>query len=226
MQIRFMAHQYTGLLIFTLFIHLPVAGASESQWRFRNRIQLGIEWDTNFREAQTGEQAATAGRLLVQSRGEKRGRGYLFCYSGTSGYQRYPSGIREDKLMHEGKVHFDVHLFKRIYAGIESWGRYKNFIYDPIDYYLISGTAIIRVRLGWNMNVGFSVRPQRLNYAVNDYYDYIGRETGIMLMKKFSRKFSLEFEWVQHYLEFDRTALQELQPFSEPLVFSVAQKSN
>jgi len=223
MLLRNISQSYQCLLIVVIIIHLSVSGAAGSHWHFRNRFQAGLEWDDNFQERQTGTETAIGGRLLVQSRGEKRGNGYLFSYHYTGAFQGYAPHLREDKLINEGKMRFDFHLFKGISGGIEGWGRHKNFIYEPIDYYLISSTASLRALIGWNLTVRVSLQPQQLNYAVNDYYDYTGLETGIALTKNFSRKLSLELGWRHLCLEFNRTAQQGVQPFPERHFFSFAQ---
>lgn len=188
--------------------------AQSSEWNFKNRVQFGFEWDDNVYESRAAPKEKPSARLLFQTRGEQRKQNLYFGFRYSGGYQGYQPIVKEDKLINELTFQSEIKLTNWLCGGINAWGRLKLFLYKPIDYYLISSNFYTRINLSHRWYFTIYIKPHRLNYRSETFFDYQGIEASASITKYFSRKFSIESGALFNRIDYKRQSYFFIDKFN------------
>jgi len=213
--IRIKSEFYFSFMVISILLGTDLS-AQSSSWDIKNRLQCGMEYDSNIRESRTASQAEPSLRMLFQTRGERKSAQFHIGFDYSAGYQAYAPQAKEDKLINEGNLRLERKIAKRLIIGVDSWGRLKLFLYNAIDYFMITSRLYSRIDLPHDAEFHFYIRPQLLDYRRSSYFDFNGYEYGLTVNKNLSRQFSVEFGLVFNKLTFDRQAID--RPLAENFI--------
>lgn len=202
---------FSGFILHCLLMIFVTQGFPDS-WQLKNRVQIGCELDDNIYETPENHQREPSLRLLFQTRWERRERNSRVNFYGIVGYQGYSTEAREDKITDEWQLGIERRLSRRLIVGIDGWARFKHFLYDSIDYHLMTTSGFVRINLPRSWNVALSVQPQWQDYWASRNYDYWGGTFSFSLVKRFSRRLSTEATLAHTQLKFYRDAYWQPTP--------------
>lgn len=200
--------QYVLAVMITIMFlgHGAFGQSTDRNWRLNNRIQIGLEEDSNVEESLNQAESARALRFQFHSQARR-------CWARTSvqlsyqgGYQLYWSYAQENKLINEIGAQTTFQLSKRLRIGIESWGRLKMFLNREPRYALGNIGPFLNVRLPQGLILRVSYKSEGLDYAATDYYDYGGQSVGIQLGKRLYRGLNITPKWGWSSFRFNRPA--------------------
>ncbi|GEM_PF-1714539 len=197
----------TLIFCITILVFLPeeiVPGNILTGWHVKNRFQVGAEIDDNIYESRYDPISEPSLRFLLQTSGNKQFSRLNFSFRITGGYQGYEKQAREDKFTGESQFSSELKLNNAVFAGINFQWRTKFFIYEPIDYSLLTSNFYTRFVLPLQTALFIFYRPHSLNYRASTFYDFQGTELGLALSKNISRHLVLEASLSQNQLKYQR----------------------
>jgi hypothetical protein len=193
-----------GVTILVCLTETVVSGNKLTGWHIKNRFQAGAEIDDNIYESRYELVSEPSLRFLLQSCGNKQFSRLNFNFRITGGYQGYEKQAREDKFTGESQFSSELRLNKTFFCGINFQWRTKFFIYEPIDYSLLTSNFYTRFALPFQTSLFIFYRPHSLNYRASTFYDFQGTELGLVLSKNISRHLALEANFSQNQLKYQR----------------------
>ena len=155
-------HQWFLYFLLITFIAIPVSAWTQQkpQWRVKNRLQLGYEFDDNIREVAADSLDPTKDsslRLLFNSRATLNTPKYSIAFTYRGGLQTYAQNDIENKLINEIAASTGFRL-GNVVVGLRIFGRLKNYLNDFLDYSI--GSAEVYVQLprirNWSNEVALS----------------------------------------------------------------------
>jgi len=116
-----------GLILATiLYLNNSVLGKSQHKdWRLNNRIQIGLEDDSNVEESLKQTESVRGLRLHFHSQASRNWERTSVQLSYQGGYQLYWAYTSENKLINEISAQATFRITEKLKIGIESWGRLK-----------------------------------------------------------------------------------------------------
>jgi len=159
-------------LLSLLFILRSDVHGGASSWSFRNRLQGGLEYDSNVTEAVDNPQAATSLRFMFESKASHRGKKLYMNFAYRGGLQLYRDFFAENKLANEAQFGLQIKPSPRFSFGVENWGRLKIFLNRDIDYGLGYLCPYASVNLSTKISARAGMRMQALSYANYDVFNY------------------------------------------------------
>lgn len=173
-------------------------------WQVKNRFQAGAEMDNNIYESRDYPVSEPSLRLLFQSCGNRQFSNLNINFRITGGYQAYKKQTQEDKFTGESQLSSELRLMKSVFCGINFQWRTKFFIYEPIDYSLLTSNFYTRFALPFQSALFIFYRPHLLNYKASTFYDFQGTEFGLALSKNITRRLVMDANFIQNQLKFQR----------------------
>ncbi|MGQ9561058.1 MAG: hypothetical protein ACUVWA_11130 [Candidatus Oleimicrobiaceae bacterium] len=147
------------------------ASAQQLSWHRHSRLQLGVEQDSNIKEAAQGAEAAPSLRLLLDAGRRRQLAQGTVDLSLQGGYQAYWGHADQDKAVGELTVGASWPAADRWAMGTRASLRLKTFLRDGPDYAHASLTALAQARLPARTALALSCTRQWLNYAGSSLYD-------------------------------------------------------
>ena len=158
---------------------------SKTEWRLKNRVQLGFEQDNNVEESLTNAESAKALKLHYHSQVNRRWRRASLQLTYQGGYQVYWEYTSENKMINEIAGRFSYQLSPRLAMGVDTWGRIKLFLNRDPRYGIGTVGAFINVYLPGRISCQVTGRAEGLDYATTDHHDYYGQGVFIRFGKRF-----------------------------------------
>jgi len=175
-------------------------------WRVNNRLQIGIEDDSNVEESLNQENSARGLRLQFTSQAKRRWQKTSIQFHYQGGYQLYWTYTPENKLINEISAQAGHKISQKVKIGIQSWGRLKMFLNRDLRYAIGDVGAFLNIKLPKAFLLHVSLKSEGLDYAASDSYDYSGPQVRIRLDKRFASGIQITPEWAWHRFHFNRSA--------------------
>ncbi len=147
------------------------ASAQEATWHRHSRLQLGVEQDSNIKEAAEGAEAAPSLRFLLDLGRRRQLARSTFELSLQGGCQAYWQRADEDKAVGELRVGASWPLAEMWDVGARAFLRLKTFLRGGPDYAHSTFTALAQGRLPARMALVLSCTREWLDYAGSSLYD-------------------------------------------------------
>lgn len=168
----------------------PLCG--QTAWRWSNRLQFGLEHDSNVIETPENAIATSGGRFLWRSRLTGNRSRVSAQADASAGLQLYPDFGDEHKLTTDAAFSGRWQVTRRLLLYARARGFFKFFFNGPFDF----GTTISTIQgdffLPHHMALIFSYSSSRLDYADFDSYDYLGRSGQLFVHKTIRSNFNLQ----------------------------------
>ncbi|MFQ5605055.1 MAG: hypothetical protein ACE5HS_17435 [bacterium] len=157
---------YSVLCITSLFIIERAAAQKSPDWRVKNRLQLGYEFDSNIRESASDSArkiADTSLRFLFHSRASRVSPRTRIEINYKGGLQTYFGKAIENKLINELDFTSGIKIQNWV-AGLRGAGRLKVYLNDQLDYSTGSVEAYLRPPAIYHFQNEISFKLSGLSY--------------------------------------------------------------
>ena len=173
-------------LIFSGLIFLIAIPASTAPWRFKNRLQVGSEWDDNIYESRYASVSGQSFKALFDTRGTRKGGKLAATFQFTGGYQAYPESAEENKLLNDVRGNISYRLARALRLGADGQIKLKFFVNTPWDYATGIGHVWTDIFLPNKFIARVSLGMNGLDYASYNFYDFEGRDASLSLSRQIS----------------------------------------
>jgi len=180
-----------------------------SSWQQRGRLQIGIEYDNNIKEARSSATEAQSLRIMFHYTGRRSySTGSYLKLNYQGGYQGYWDHADENKLINELSGEAAYRVYKKISIGVQTRGRFKIFLNDDIDYFLGNGSLFSDIYLPMGFISRLSFAKESLDYAQSDTFDFSGLFFNWSLNRPIRRWISLTAIFAHQKKTFNRMAFE------------------
>ncbi|MGH7492711.1 MAG: hypothetical protein ACREOO_09985 [bacterium] len=164
--------QFSFVLFWAAYFWLPTNSLAQSSWLLSSRLQSGLEYDGNIYESSALNVAATAGRLLFQTRAEKNMARGRIDVDYTGALQIYPDYRRENKLLQDLNGGLQWQATGRFRFFARGQATLKLYLNNVTDYGTTTGIAGVGAAITPRIATELSVETGQLDYALGSDFDF------------------------------------------------------
>ena len=179
---------------------------AQSPWKWGNRVQVGLERDSNIFESSRFRTAAAAGRFVLRSRLDRAWPKLTFSGSYAGGLQAYPEYAREHKITNQLDLGLRWRLAPRWQLSGRAAGFLKLYFEAPLDFAHTLTEAQLDAILNRRFSASLSLRSFGLDYAASDVFDFSGRNVALVVHTKVLGRAVADFGARLGHLKFRRPA--------------------
>lgn len=190
-----------------------------TSWRFKNRLQLGTEWDDNIRESRYNAIGSHSFKAMFHTKGSRKTNNWQMMFHFMGGYQAYPKYAEENKLLNEVEGNLGYRFSESISMGANGYAKLKFYVNKPWDYAIGTGQLWLMIHFPYGISTRLFLGIHGLDYASYNFYDFEGLESRVELTKNFTRSLSMRIQFCFDKVQFERDAFDfQLEPFQPVLL--------
>jgi len=215
-------HQWFLYFLLFTFVAIPVSAWTQQkpQWRVKNRLQLGYEFDDNIREVAADSLDPTEDsslRLLFNSRATLNTPKYSIAFTYRGGLQTYAQNDIENKLINEISASAGFRMDK-VVVGLRIFGRLKNYLNDVLDYSTGSAEVYVQLPRFFNWNNEFALSASGIDYQNFTSFNYSENQLKWRFSRRIFRRVSVSMQLAGRQVRFDRSAVKISEDFTTTLL--------
>jgi len=195
-------------LFIVCFIHVDSSHSqvNDHKWLLKNRVQSGIDYDTNLEESRTDRHSDGLVRFIWDSQAKHYNKTYLVNLQYHGGFQYYLHTPSEHKMTHDLSGALAYQLSKRIRFGTRLWGRLKYFNRHDWHYFLNTSELFLSLHiLPFQSTIGYE--NEALTYLNYNIYNFNAHNFYFLFTKRFAGYFSTHLKMGYRAFDYQREAV-------------------
>ena len=195
-------------LVMLCFIHVDFSypQASDGKWLLKNRVQTGIDYDTNIKESRNGKLADGLVKFIWDSQAKHYNKTYLAKLQYHGGFQYYLHTPAEHKMTHDLSGAFVYQFSKRLRLGTRLWARLKYFNRHDWHYFLNTSELFLSFNiLPVQATVGYE--KEGLTYLNYNRYNFSAHHFYLLFSKRLGSYFSANLKTGYRSFSYHRLAV-------------------
>jgi len=204
-------------LLICYFFCIPLSHSQEQnhKWLFKNRVQSGIDYDTNVEESRHDQFADGLLKFIWDSQAKHYNKIYLLNVQYHGGLQYYFQTPVEHKMTHDLSGSFIYLLTRQVRFGTRIWGRFKYFNGRDWHYFLKTSELFLTLNvLPFHSTIGYE--NEGLNYFNYNKYNFNAHHFYLLVTKRFDGYFSANLKTGYRLLNY-RRLIVVLEDYSDYL---------
>ena len=181
---------------------------NDNKWLLKNRIQSGIDYDTNVEESRTKKLSDGLVKFIWDSQAKHYNKTYLANLQYHGGFQYYLQTPSEHKMTHDLSGALAYQLSKRIRFGTRLWGRLKYFNGYDWHYFLNTSELFISFNiLPFQSTIGYE--NENLTYLNYNKYNFNAHNFYFLFTKRFGDYISTHLKTGYRAFDYQRAAISD-----------------
>ncbi len=178
------------LIVYFFYVDSSHSQVNDHKWLLKNRVQSGIDYDTNVEESRTDRQSDGLVKFIWDSQAKHYNKTYLANVQYHGGFQYYWQTPAEHKMTHDLSGALAYQFSKRIRFGTRLWGRLKYFNQRDWHYFLNTSELFLSFNiLPFQSTIGYE--KEDLTYLNYNIYNFNAHNFYLLLTKRFGDYFQL-----------------------------------
>lgn len=194
--------------------------ANNGNWLLKNRVQSGIDYDSNVRESRRGRRADELAKLILDSQTKLYNKSYLVTLHYHGGFQYYLHTPSEHKMTHDVSGAFVYQLSRTLRLGTRLWGRLKYFNGYDWHYFLNTSELFLSYYF-WRLQATIGYEKEGLTYLNYNQYNFAAHHFYLQFSKRLGNSFSASLKTGYRAFDYQREAVS---PESTPELLFGLQK--
>ncbi|MCI0493640.1 hypothetical protein L0Z72_01425, partial [candidate division KSB1 bacterium] len=201
-----------GLFILViLFLHasLSIAQNPQNNWQWKNRLQLGVDYDSNVAEARLKQKSDGLSKFIYESQAKLTSQSYLIHLQYHGGLQYYFQTSAEHKMTHDVGGTFMYQLPPKIRFGTRLWGRLKYFSgYDW--HYFIKSSELFFIFNVLSAQLTSAYENEGLNYLNYHRFNFSTHHFYLALARRLAPPLTGQLKSGYRLINFQRNAISPI----------------
>ncbi len=201
-------------LVFILFIiqtSFSIAQNLQNNWRWKNRLQFGVDYDSNVKEDRLNQKNDGLSKFILESQIKLTNQSYLIHLHYHGGFQYYFQTQAEHKMTHDLGGTFIYQLLPKIRFGTRLWGRLKYFSgYDW--HYFIKNSELFFTFNVLASQLTSAYENEGLNYLNYHRFNFNAHNFYLALVKRLAQPLTGQLKSGYRLINFQRNAISPQSP--------------
>ncbi|HDP99439.1 MAG TPA: hypothetical protein ENN22_09705 [bacterium] len=201
--------QLTVTLIYIIFFlqaSLSIAQNSDNNWRWKNRLQFGVDYDSNVEETRINQKTDGLSKFILESQAKLTSQSYLIYLHYHGGFQYYFQTSGEHKMTHDVSGAFIYQLFPKVRFGTRLWGRQKYFSGYDWHYFLKSSELFFSFNIQ-PFQITTAYENEGLNYLNYNRFNFHTHHFYLALVKRLAPPLTGQLKSGYRLINFQRNAI-------------------
>jgi hypothetical protein len=196
-------------IIFVFHTSLVVAQNHNDNWQRKNRLQFGVDYDSNVAEARLKQKSDGFSKFILESQAKLTSPSYLIQLQYHGGLQYYFQTSAEHKMTHDLGGTFMYQLLPKIRFGARLWGRLKYFSgYDW--HYFIKSSELFFIFNILTSQLTSAYENEGLNYLNYHRFNFNTHHFYLALAKRLAPPLTGQLKSGYRLITFQRNAISPI----------------
>lgn len=201
--------QVTVTFIFFFFFiqaSILVAQNHQNNWQWKNRLQFGLDYDSNVKETRVDQKKDGLSKLIWDSQAKYFSQNYFVNMQYHGGIQGYFCTPEEHKMAHDLSGTFVYQLLPKVRLGTRLWGRFKYFNRYDWHYVIRSSELFFTFNI-LKSHLTAAYENEGLNYLNYNRFNFNTNHLYLALVKRLARYLSGQLKSGYRSINYQRYAL-------------------
>ncbi len=195
-------------IIIILFLHasLSLAQNFHDAWHWKNRLQLGVDYDSNVEESRVKQGTDGLSKLILESQAKLASQSYLIHLQYHGGMQYYFQTSAEHKMTHDLGGTFVYQIVPKMRFGTRLWGRLKYFSGYDWHYFIKSSELFFTFNVLASQLIS-AYENEGLNYLNYHRFNFNTHHFYLTLAKRLAPPLTGQLKSGYRLINFQRNAI-------------------
>lgn len=193
-------------IIFFIHASFSVAQNSYDNWQWKNRLQFGVDFDSNVEETRLNQKSDGLSKFILESQAKLTNQAYLIHLQYHGGLQYYFQTSAEHKMSHDVSGTFIYQLLPKVRFGTRLWGRLKYFSGYDWHYFVKSSELFFTFDV-LASQLTSAYENEGLNYLNYHRFNFNTHHFYFTLMKRIAPPLTGQLKSGYRLINFQRNAI-------------------
>ncbi len=194
------------LIILFLQASIAVAQNSHDNWQWKNRLQFGVDFDSNVEETRVNKETDGLSKFILESQAKITSPSYHIHLQYHGGLQYYFQTSAEHKMTHDLGGTFVYQILPKMRFGTRLWGRLKYFSGYDWHYFIKSSELFFTFNV-LASQLTSAYENEGLNYLNYHRFNFNTHHFYLALAKRFTQPLTGRLKFGYRLINFQRKAI-------------------